>query len=100
MMISANIPAVNFGGGVGIYGEGSNGSGGTFSSSKPSLSDGGRGSNGSLNKYGGGGGTTEDDTGGPGGDGASGVVRIMWDTFASSSFPSTDVSNTGSEPEF
>lgn len=100
MMISANIPAVNFGGGVGIYGEGSNGSGGTFSTSNPSISDGSPGSNGSFNKYGGGGGTTEDDTGGPGGGGSAGVVRIMWDSFASSSFPSTNVGNTGSEQEF
>jgi hypothetical protein len=93
---------VNWGGGVGIYGQGSNGIGADFSLGRnsPTLSDGLPGSNGQINRYGGGGGSVEDDTDLPGGPGASGVVRIMWDTFAASEFPSTNVSNTGSETEF
>ena len=108
----------NYGGGVGLYGEGSSGlKGNPTNQSWPSATDlsGGAGSgasagsaidltvgsdgvtysNYSAGLYGGGGGTKDDNGGkavGTGGYGGGGGVRILWGN--GRSFPSTNVSNS------
>jgi hypothetical protein len=96
----------NYGGGVGLYGQGSNGirgdtdgahtlmggpgSGGAAGVSIDSSTGGGYNFSGGL--YGGGGGSKDDSESGEGGYGGAGGVRILWGD--GRSFPSTNVSNS------
>lgn len=103
---SPNDEVYNSGGGVGLFGQGENGTGGNGSTSSVLCggSGGSGGSRGSASTssvrsvggtYGGGGGTKEDTTTDSirrdGGDGGQGAVRIVWG--AGRSYPSTNTSN-------
>lgn len=90
--MSGGGTAVNSGGGTDVYGLTSSGAGGATSTGGGAGSGGQAGSS-RGGRHGGGGGGREDDTAGAGGNGAGGVVRIIWGGTQPRSFPSTRVTN-------
>jgi hypothetical protein len=106
LLINSYTEILNSGGGVGIYGSGSNGSGGNYTSGYSNRGGGGGSSGATGNSagglYGGGGGTRPETTLGinfvrNGGTGGQGAVRIIWGD--GRSYPTTSISNTPIPPK-